>query len=55
MRFTRKQWSELAGQAELTRLMRTALQGAGYVILAEVLPADKVAALYAELNAPAQV
>jgi ectoine hydroxylase-related dioxygenase (phytanoyl-CoA dioxygenase family) len=50
MRFTREQWSELVGQAELTQLMRTALQSVGYVVLEDVLPADKVAALYAEFE-----
>jgi ectoine hydroxylase-related dioxygenase (phytanoyl-CoA dioxygenase family) len=50
MRFTREQWSGPAGQADLAEQMRTALQSVGYVILEEVLPAGKVAALYAEFE-----
>jgi ectoine hydroxylase-related dioxygenase (phytanoyl-CoA dioxygenase family) len=50
MRFTREQWSELAAQDGLVGPMRTALQSVGYVVLEQVLPDSKVAALYAEFE-----
>jgi ectoine hydroxylase-related dioxygenase (phytanoyl-CoA dioxygenase family) len=50
MRFSREEWAGLAGQAELAEPMRTALQSVGYLILENVIPDAKVAALYAEFE-----
>lgn len=50
MRFRRSQWTELVGTGELTEQMRTALKSVGYVVLEQMLPTAKIAALYAEFE-----
>jgi ectoine hydroxylase-related dioxygenase (phytanoyl-CoA dioxygenase family) len=50
MRFGRSQWTELAGTGKLTGQMRTALKSVGYVVLEQMLPTAKIAALYAEFE-----